>query len=214
MRRVSGITRAGLSVLIWLHQGVERVSNILANREYYLHPRMFVSCEYSFLTTFVRVRISAEAATNIRWRPYSRPRPYICSVHQATSKFPPFRRISVMQNSILGPPMVYITHISSKYSIFKTLRVNGSMNTCLILASIEYSWILVNFHEYLSSIFTANANIRIREYVLIPYLDNYYGSGSCPRLNSRVHAPRFQQRSFTISSSFCAFAASHLFLAI
>ena len=34
---------------------------------------------------------------------------------------------------------VTITHISSKSSIFETLRVNKSTNTCLIFASIEYS---------------------------------------------------------------------------
>ena len=49
--------------------------------------------------------------------------------------------------------MVYITHISSKSSIFETPGVNGSMDICLILASIEYSQVFVlvlstNTREY------------------------------------------------------------------
>ena len=45
-----------------------------------------------------------------------------------------------MQSSILSPPMVYITHKSSKYSIFETLR---SMDTYPILTSIEYLRVFV-----------------------------------------------------------------------
>jgi hypothetical protein len=37
---------------------------------------------------------------------------------------------------MLGPPMVYITHISSKSSIFETLGVNESTDTYPILTSI------------------------------------------------------------------------------
>jgi hypothetical protein len=50
---------------------------------------------------------------------------------------------------MLSLPMVYITHISSKYSIFETLGVNGSTNTCPILASIEYLPVFVpNIHIF------------------------------------------------------------------
>jgi hypothetical protein len=96
------------------------------------------------------------------------------------AKFPPFGRISVIQNSILGPPMVYITHISSKYSIFKTLRVNGSMDTCLILVSIEYLRVFVlvlrantceyeysDIREYSPSKYSCECEYRI------PYVREY-----------------------------------------
>src|ERR1700748_3028169 len=39
--------------------------------------------------------------------------------------------------------MMYITHISSKSSVFETFRANKSMNLCLILMSIEYSQVFI-----------------------------------------------------------------------
>jgi hypothetical protein len=49
-----------------------------------------------------------------------------------TSNISPSGRISVLYSSMLGPPMMYITYISSKSSIFETIRVNKGTNTCLI----------------------------------------------------------------------------------
>jgi hypothetical protein len=69
--------------------------------------------------------------------------------------------------------MVYIPHIISKYSIFETLVANGSMNTCPILTSIEYSrvFILVLTTNTNTSVgFPVTANICICEYILVPYL--------------------------------------------
>jgi hypothetical protein len=63
-------------------------------------------------------------------------------------------RISAMYSSMLGLPMMYITQISSNSSVFETIRINKSMDTCPILASIEYSY------SFWAQIL-ANMNIRI-----------------------------------------------------
>ena len=70
-----------------------------------------------------------------------------------TSNISSSGRISVMYSSMLGLPMMYITHISSKSSVFETIRVNKSMNTCPILASIKYLRVFIlvlsaNIREY------------------------------------------------------------------
>ena len=96
-------------------------------------------CSLRFCSTIIHYLLLQAQLQHLPYSRYPIYAPYI----KRTSKFPPFGRISVMQNSILGPPMVYITHISSKYSIFKTLRVNGSIDTCLILTSIKYSQVFV-----------------------------------------------------------------------
>jgi hypothetical protein len=78
-----------------------------------------------------------------------------------------------MYISMLGPPMIYIAHISSKSSVFETIRVNKSMNTCLILARIEYLRIFVlvlsaNIREYSPSKYSCECEYWIayvREYL-------------------------------------------------
>ena len=77
---------------------------------------------------------------------------------------------------MLGLPMVYITHIISISSIFETLGANGSKNTCPILASIEYLRVFVlvltaNTNMNTSMGFPVTENIRIHEYILVPYLE-------------------------------------------
>jgi hypothetical protein len=95
------------------------------------------------------------------------PCPIYAPYADCTSNISFSRRISVIYSSMLGPPMMYITHISSKSSAFETIRVNKSMNRSPILASIESCMC---------------ANIRICEYVLVPYLECTelnVGSGLC-----------------------------------
>ena len=80
--------------------------------------------------------------------------------------------------------MVYITHISSKSSIFETLRVNKSTNACPILVSIEYSRVFLlvlsaNTRASASIDLAALANIRTRECILVTYLGQ---GGACRAL--------------------------------
>jgi hypothetical protein len=174
-----------------LNQGVERVSNILATREYYSRKTNIHRREYSFW------QYSYECKYWLRPRRivvggYIAALGHIYALYiNRTSNFSPSGRISAMYSSMLGPPMMYITYINSKSSVFETIRVNKGMNTCLILASIEYSRVFVlvlraNTREYkysdireYSRVFIPKneyeyeywiANIRTRKYILVPYL--------------------------------------------
>ena len=69
-----------------------------------------------------------------------------------------------MYSSMLGLPMMYITHISSKSSVFETIRVNKSMNTSPILVSIHTCF----ERKYLCMCEYWVAYVR--EYIPVPYL--------------------------------------------
>ena len=137
---------------------MEQVSNILATRDYY--SRETNIC-FGNTCTSVNIGSGCDKYSQIFIRGYIAPLdPIYATYIDCTSNVSSSGRISAMYSSVLGLPMMYITQMRSNSSVFETIRVNKSMNTCPILVIIEYihtcfarkysqKRVFVNAHEYL-----------------------------------------------------------------
>jgi hypothetical protein len=113
---------------------MERVSNILATREYYSR-----NIRFGNIHTSANIGSGRDEYSRIFVGGYIAPHPIYAPYVDRTSNISSSGRISAMYSSMLGLPMMYITQISSNSSVSGTIRVNKGTNTCPILVSIEYS---------------------------------------------------------------------------